>query len=268
MQNVVEVEAPEEGRHAVADLLFDDVEYVNTAPEREIIGFVEPSGEANPQKAVGERIRVGIVDDHAMVAEGLGVLLREQRDLEIVGIAATVAEAIELVDRRHPHVLLLDYRLPDGDGATAATEILRRWPSTKVVMLSAAGGDELLARSIEAGCSGFLPKDRSGQEVVSAVRAAYRGESLIPTAVLVGLLDRLRRAPQGKAGDLTHREFEVLRLLAKGMSTEGISSLLFLSEHTVRNHVRNILAKLGAHSKLEAVAVAARDGIITLEDRK
>jgi DNA-binding NarL/FixJ family response regulator len=164
-------------------------------------------------------------------------------------------------------VLLLDYRLPDGDGATAATEILRRWPSTKVVMLSAAGGDELLARSIEAGCSGFLPKDRSGHEVVSAVRAAYRGESLIPTSVLVGLLDRLRRAPQGKAGDLTQREFEVLRLLAKGMSTEGISSLLFLSEHTVRNHVRNILAKLGAHSKLEAVAVAARDGIISLEDR-
>ncbi|HXZ82271.1 MAG TPA: response regulator transcription factor [Acidimicrobiales bacterium] len=253
--------------HSPAETLLDDAEYVNAGPEREIIGFVESPGEAGSPRVAGERIRVGIVDDHAMVAEGLGVLLREERDLEIVGIAATVAEAIELVERRRPHVLLLDYRLPDGDGATAATEILRRWPSTKVVMLSAAGGDELLARSIEAGCSGFLPKDRSGHEVVSAVRAAYRGESLIPTAVLSGLLDRLRRAPQGKAGDLTQREFEVLRLLAKGMSTEGISSLLFLSEHTVRNHVRNILAKLGAHSKLEAVAVAARDGIISLEDR-
>jgi DNA-binding NarL/FixJ family response regulator len=267
MPNVVEVEAPEASIRPIAEMLLDDAEYVNVASEREITGLVEPSGEVSPQKVAGERIRVGIVDDHAMVAEGLGILLREQHDLEIVGIAATVAEAIELVERRHPHVLLLDYRLPDCDGPTAATEILRRWPSTKIVMLSAVGGDELLARSIEAGCSGFLPKDRSGRDVVSAVRAAYRGESLIPTLVLSGLLDRLRRTPQRKAGDLSLREFEVLCLVAKGMSTDGISSLLLLSEHTVRNHVRNILAKLGAHSKLEAVAVAARDGIISLEDR-
>jgi DNA-binding NarL/FixJ family response regulator len=258
MPNVVEVEAPEASIRPIAEMLLDDAEYVNVASEREITGLVEPSGEVSPQKVAGERIRVGIVDDHAMVAEGLGILLREQHDLEIVGIAATVAEAIELVERRHPHVLLLDYRLPDCDGPT---------PSTKIVMLSAVGGDELLARSIEAGCSGFLPKDRSGRDVVSAVRAAYRGESLIPTLVLSGLLDRLRRTPQRKAGDLSLREFEVLCLVAKGMSTDGISSLLLLSEHTVRNHVRNILAKLGAHSKLEAVAVAARDGIISLEDR-
>ncbi len=208
-------------------------------------------------------VRVGVVDDHAMVADGLRTLLSDETDIDVVGTAASVSEALDLVDLFHPDVLLLDYRLPDGDGASAAEEVLRRSPSTRVVMLSAAGGDELLARSIEAGCSGFLPKDRTGDEVVQAVRAAARGESLVPTDVLVGLVDRLKRAPKGKHGDLTPRELEILGMLAKGMSTEGISSALFLSEHTVRNHVRNILGKLGAHSKLEAVAVAARDGIIS-----
>lgn len=210
-------------------------------------------------------VRVGIVDDHAMVADGLKILLSEHADIDVVDTAATVAEALDLVDRFHPDVLLVDYRLPDGDGAAATTEVLRRSPSTRVVMLSAVGGDELLARSIEAGCSGFLPKDRSGEEVVRAVRAAARGESLVPTDVLVGLVDRLKRSPKAKHGDLTPRELEILGMLARGMSTEGISSSLFLSEHTVRNHVRNILGKLGAHSKLEAVAVAARDGIISLQ---
>ncbi|MGA8297200.1 MAG: response regulator transcription factor [Acidimicrobiales bacterium] len=214
---------------------------------------------------VAPAVRVAIVDDHAMVADGLKTLLSGHSDIEVVGTAATVAETLELVDRTHPDVLLLDYRLPDGDGASATSEVLRRSPSTRVVMLSAVGGDELLARSIEAGCSGFLPKDRSGEEVVQAVRAAARGESLVPTDVLVGLVDRLKRAPKGKHGDLTPRELEILGMLSKGMSTEGISSSLFLSEHTVRNHVRNILGKLGAHSKLEAVAVAARDGIISLQ---
>ena len=213
----------------------------------------------------GTPVRVGVVDDHAMVADGLKTLLSEHADIDVVGTAATAAEAIELVDRFQPDVLLLDFRLPDGDGAGVTEEVLRRSPSTRVVMLSAVGGDELLARSIEAGCSGFLPKDRSGDEVVHAVRAAARGESLVPTDVLVGLVDRLKRAPKGKHGDLTPRELEILGMLAKGMSTEGISSSLFLSEHTVRNHVRNILAKLGAHSKLEAVAVAARDGIVSLQ---
>ena len=117
----------------------------------------------------GSPVRVGIVDDHAMVADGLKTLLSEHADIDVVGTAATAAEAIELVDRFQPDVLLLDFRLPDGDGAGVTEEVLRRSPSTRVVMLSAVGGDELLARSIEAGCSGFLPKDRSGDEVVHAV---------------------------------------------------------------------------------------------------
>lgn len=214
------------------------------------------------------KIRVVVVDDHAMVAQGLSALLEDQDDLEVVGTAAGARQALTVVGDTRPDVVLVDYRLPDGDGASVTAEILRRWPDTKVVMLSAAGGDELLARAIEAGCSGFLPKERGAAEVVSAVRAAYRGESLIPTAALAGLLGRLRRTPQHGTNDLTARELEVLRMLAKGMSTERIREELYLSEHTVRNHVRNILVKLGAHSKLEAVAIAARQGIVSLSDRR
>lgn len=234
---------------------------------RGIIAPVQGANDGDGATSHSGPIRVAVVDDHAMVAEGLAMLLGGQEDLDVVGTAASVREGLELVERTRPHVVLLDYRLPDGDGASATSEILRRWPGTKVVMLSAAGSDELLARAIEAGCSGFLPKDRGADEVATAVRAAWRGESLIPTAVLAGLLGRLRRSTQGRAGELTPRELEVLRLLAKGMSTEGITSALFLSGHTVRNHVRNILNKLGAHSKLEAVALAARDGLVSLDER-
>jgi DNA-binding NarL/FixJ family response regulator len=211
-------------------------------------------------------IRVVIIDDHAMVAEGLSALLSEEPDLEVAGTASTVADAMSLLARTEPDVVLVDYRLPDGDGATASEQILKRWPSTKVIMMSAGAGSELLERALQAGCAGLLAKDRSGAEVQAAVRAAYRGESLIATDELTGLLGRLRRPGSRPAGRLSARELEVLRLLARGRSTDAISSQLFLSEHTVRNHVRNILTKLGAHSKLEAVSIAARDGIVSLDD--
>jgi DNA-binding NarL/FixJ family response regulator len=225
----------------------------------------QPSSNEAPR-----RVRVVVVDDHAMVAQGLAALLEQQDDLTVVGIALGARQSLSVVGETRPDVVRVDYRLPDGDGASVAAEILRRWPETRVVMLSAGGSetDDLLARAVEAGCSGFLAKERSAAEVVSAVRAAARGESLIPTAALAGLLGRLRRSPKHGTGDLTARELEVLRMLAKGMSTQQIRQELYLSEHTVRNHVRNILAKLGAHSKLEAVALAARKGIVTLAERR
>jgi DNA-binding NarL/FixJ family response regulator len=131
-------------------------------------------------------------------------------------------------------------------------------------MLSGIGRNDLLARAIEAGCSGLLAKTRPADEVVTAIRAASRGETVLRSDALAGLLDRLH----GKVTDeaLTARELGVLRILAKGRSTGAIASELFLSIHTVRNHVSNVLTKLGAHSKLEAVAIATRDGIIRLDE--
>jgi DNA-binding NarL/FixJ family response regulator len=150
----------------------------------------------------------------------------------------------------------MDYRLPDGDGISAVKSILDRWPDTHVVMLSGDDGHDLMARAIEAGCVGMLAKDRPIDELLSAIRSASRGELVFRADEMNRLLTHLRR--------LTQREIEVLRLLAEGLSTEKIASELFISIHTVRNHVSKILIKLGAHSKLEAVAIATRDKILNL----
>jgi DNA-binding NarL/FixJ family response regulator len=210
--------------------------------------------------------RVAVVDDHAMLAEGLAAGMAAEPDLTYVGCASTIAAAITLVEKEAPDVILMDYRLPDGDGVEATRELLKRWPHLKVVMLSGAGGPELVSRSIEAGCAGLIAKDRSARDVFSAVRAAARGESVLRTEDLALLLGRGKSSSGDNAAALTARELEVLKMLAKGLSTEAIAVELFVSIYTVRNHVGNILAKLGAHSKLEAVAAAARDGIISLTD--
>lgn len=213
-----------------------------------------------------ETITVAVVDDHLMVAEMLSLVITSQDDMRLVGVAHGVTEAIALVGAEEPRVLLMDFSLPDGDGIKAVSAIIERWPSTHVVMLSGSGTDDLLARAIEVGCVGYLTKDRPVEDVLRAIRSAARGESLFSAAELSKLLGRLRQSPSQSAEWLTARELEVLKLLAKGHSTEGIANQLFISINTVRNHVGRILNKLGAHSKLEAVAIAARDKLINLND--
>ena len=212
-------------------------------------------------------LTVAIVEDHAMVAEGLASALEVDPELAVVGIAGNLAEALELVRSRRPDVVLMDYRLPDGDGASGTADVKATSPETQVVMLTAMGGQDVLARAIEAGCSGFLHKTKPISDVRMALRRAGSGEALFAPDALADVVGRLRDrgAPLGPA--LTARELQVLTLLAEGASTDQIAADLFLSLHTVRNHVRNILGKLGAHSKLEAVAVATREGIVNLEDR-
>ena len=203
-----------------------------------------------------------VVDDHSMVAEGLSLIISAQSDMSFVGVASTVAEALLLVERERPQVVLMDYHLPDGDGVDAAAQILARWPKTNVVMLTGGSAKDLLARSIEVGCVGLLAKNRPGKDIIAAVRSASRGEPVLRTDELTSLLGRVRNPPKQPAQWLTTRELEVLQLLAEGRSTDDIVRDLFISVHTVRNHVRNILFKLNAHSKLEAVAMAVRDGIV------
>ncbi len=159
----------------------------------------------------------------------------------------------------------MDYRLPDGNGVDATEQILQRWPDAKILMLSGSEETEVLTRAFEAGCVGFLVKNRPWAEIVAAIRAISRGESVMRAEELAGLLNRLKNTTSGDAKWLTARELEVLTLLAKGRPTDVIAEELFLSTHTVRNHISNILSKLGAHSKLEAVAIAVRDGIISLD---
>jgi DNA-binding NarL/FixJ family response regulator len=210
------------------------------------------------------RTRVAIVEDHSMVAEGFARIVAAEKDFEVVGTAATLADAMELIESAAPEVVLMDYHLPDGDGSQATKDVLARFPNTKILMLSGSDDEEIVSRAMEAGCLGFLEKTRPAVDIVTSIRAVSRGELALRADDLAGLIERIR---DGGIGDgLTARELEVLHHLAKGESSEDIAAKLFVSVHTIRNHVQNILMKLNAHSKLAAVAAATRLGILRLDD--
>jgi two-component system, NarL family, nitrate/nitrite response regulator NarL len=213
-----------------------------------------------------KRIRVMLVDDHRLVTGPLAQILAREPDIVVVGVAATVAEARELA-RERLDVVLMDYRLPDGTGVDATRAIKARWPSAKVVMLTAAQDEETVLESIQAGADGYLTKDRAVGEVVAAVRAANAGETLLPRSVILDIARRVsaardRDAEVRRLEPLTKRELEVLRALTEGLSTPEICDRLFISPNTLRTHVQNIIGKLQVHSKLEAVAVGLRYGLV------
>lgn len=207
-------------------------------------------------------IRVLIVDDHAVFAQSITMILGSEEGFTIAGSAGNVSEAIEMAARLEPDVILMDLDLPDGDGASATQRIREHRPETRVVMLTASDSEDALLRAVEAGCSGFLTKHQAVREVVSAVRAVHEGEIVMPVAMLAGLLPKIRRESAPVASKLTSREEEVLQLVAQGLSNQAIADSLVVSLHTVRNHVQNINAKLDAHSKLEAVAKAVKAGLL------
>ena len=207
-------------------------------------------------------IRVLIVDDHEVVAASLARVLDEEPDLSTVGLAQTLAQARARVQTSSPDVLILDRRLPDGDGVAAIPELRALRPSMNVVVLTGASSDDVLVRALEAGAAGFLSKTRSLAEVTTAVRAAAQGEASISPELLARLLPRLTRTG-GTQPALTKREEEVLAMLAQGLSNASIAAELDVSVNTVRNHVANLSAKLGAHSKLEAMSIAIQRGLLS-----
>jgi DNA-binding NarL/FixJ family response regulator len=213
----------------------------------------------------GARIRVLIVDDHRLVAEGLASVFSQTEDISVAGIAGTAGEAIEMARLHEPDVVLMDYGLPDGNGAETAAHLRKERPETMVVMVTSFVDDAILLAAIEAGCCGYITKDRSSDEVVAAVRAASQGEALISPSMLGRLLPKLR--PGGRkvdVQDLSARELEILRLMADGLQNKQIASKAHVSINTIRNHVQSIFQKLDAHSKLEAVATAVKRGLIQL----
>ena len=208
------------------------------------------------------RIRVLFVEDHQLLADALTALLGREPDIEVAGVARTVAEAKTMAKDRLD-VVLMDYHLPDGTGAEATRAIKARWPAARVVMVTALTDDETVLESIQAGADGYLTKDRAAEDVVQAVRAAFAGETLLPRTVIVEIARRVAAARE--RGDerrmvepLTPRELEVLRSLTEGLSTPEICDRLFIAPNTLRTHVQNIMGKLRVHSKLEAVAFALR----------
>jgi DNA-binding NarL/FixJ family response regulator len=210
----------------------------------------------------GHPIRVLIVDDHDVLADSLAHVIEAEPDLESVGVAGTLAQAEAMIAETRPDVVLLDHSLPDGSGAEAIPRLRERHPAAQVVVLTASLADAVLVAAIENGATGFVVKTRSLGEVTSAVRAAAAGEAVIAPEVLATILPRLRPSGSAIREELTAREHEVLRLVAEGLTNAAIAAALSLSVHTVRNHISHLCAKLGAHSKLEALSVAMRQGML------
>ena len=209
-------------------------------------------------------IDVLIADDQVLLAQLLERVLGDAEGVRVVAVVGTAADACATARKLNPEVVLMDFRFPDGNGVQAATEILREVPDTKVVMLTAVEDDSIFLAAIQAGCSGFLTKHRALEDVEDAVRAVAGGEVLIAPDVLARVLRRVERDGADGTAELTPRELEVLALSAEGLTNPEIARRLVLSVKTVGNHVQNILAKLDSHSKLEAVTVAARRGLLTL----
>lgn len=212
--------------------------------------------------SVARPIRVLIVDDHEVLAASLARVLDEEPDMVSVGLAQNLAQARARVATETPDVLLLDRRLPDGDGVAAIPELRAIRPSMNIVVLTAADSDHVLVQAIEAGAAGFVSKTRGLGEVTAAVRAAAAGEAVISPEMLTRLLPKLTRSA-GPEPELTRREQEVLNMLAQGLSNAAIAEQLTVSVHTVRNHIANLSAKLGAHSKLEVLSIAIRRGLLS-----
>jgi two-component system nitrate/nitrite response regulator NarL len=216
-------------------------------------------------QAVADRppYRVLIVEDHQVVAEGLAVLLDEHPDLSVVGWAATGADAARLAETEPFDVAVVDYWLPDRTGAEAVADLRAHRPDAAMVFLSADDSDDVILAALEAGASGYLVKSASGADVAGAVRRAAEGEILMPARQLSALLARRReRARQQtersrQLASLTGRERQILGLMTEGMDNREIAARLGIGYATVRSHVRHLLGKLGARSKLEAVVRAA-----------
>src|SRR5690242_14198774 len=216
-------------------------------------------------------IRVLIADDHALFRRGLEMVLAEEDDIDIVGQASDGAEAVAVAGESLPDVVLMDIRMPKSSGIEACRATKEVAPSAKIVMLTISDEEEDLFEAIRAGASGYLLKDIPLDEVADTVRAVYGGQSLINPSMAGKLLTEFavlaRRAEseppqQVPAPKLTDREMQVLKLIARGMNNRDIAKELFISENTVKNHVRNILEKLQIHSRMEAVMVAVRDKLI------
>jgi two-component system, NarL family, response regulator DevR len=221
-------------------------------------------------------IRVFIIEDHRVVAEGLEMLLGDSTGLTVVASASTASEAKHTASRVDFDVALMDFRLPDGSGADAAVALRAIRPQASVVFLSADESEESLLAAVEAGAAGYLLKSGAGSQVVDAIRRAAEGEILIPSQRLAALLlsqrERLRAASERERsereeerllGDLTQRELEVLELIVQGLDNKSIGRRLSIGTGTVRAHVQHLLQKLGAHSKLEVAAWAVQQGLIT-----
>ena len=207
-------------------------------------------------------LRLLVVDDHEVVRQGLVSLLDRRDGFEVVAQAGTVADSIATAARFEPDVVIMDVRLPDGSGIEACREIRASRPQTRVVMLTSYPGEEAVLSAIIAGASGYLLKQIRGRELVTALEAVGRGESLLDSAVTEKVLERVRRIASGaesdELADLTVQERKILLLVAEGKTNKEIARDVFLSDKTVKNYVSSILSKLNLQRRAQAAAYVAK----------
>jgi DNA-binding NarL/FixJ family response regulator len=218
--------------------------------------------EEEPRGADGDDpVRVLIVEDHRVVAEGLAALINSQSDMKVVGNVGTVAACLDAATELAPDVVLLDFRLPDGTGPDAAAAIRAVRPISKMIFLTREDTDAARFAAVQSGASAFLHKSRAAAEVVSAIRDVARGKMLITPRTIATLLAK-RRGIEAQLERLTPREKEVLRLMAEGLPSRQIAADMGISYTTVRTHIRSVGSKLAVHSKLEAIVKARELGLI------
>jgi DNA-binding NarL/FixJ family response regulator len=238
-----------------------------TLPAEHAPGAVAPA--AAVATSASDVIRVLIADDQALFRRGLFVVLGTEELIEVIAEAENGEEAVTRATELAPDVVLMDVRMPKLSGIEATRQIRELLPATKILILTVSDDQEDLFEAVKAGANGYLLKEISVEEVAEAIRAVMKGQSLIPPSMASKLLNEFtslaRRAAQQEqipTPVLTTRELEVLRLVAKGMSNKDVAEELFISENTVKNHVRNILEKLHLHSRMEAVMYAVRKRLL------
>jgi DNA-binding NarL/FixJ family response regulator len=208
-------------------------------------------------------VRVFLLDDHEVVRRGVHDLLDAEPDLTVVGEAGTVAQALARVPALRPDVAVLDVRLPDGDGVSVCRELRSRMPELACLMLTSFDDEEALLDAIMAGASGYVLKQISGTDLVSAVRTVASGQSMLDPGATTRLMARLRggRAEEQQSSvlpDLTDREREILALIGEGLTNRQIGQRLYLAEKTVKNHISRLLAKLGVERRVQAAVIATQ----------
>ena len=222
-----------------------------------------------------DAIRVLICDDHALFRRGLIMVLESEEGIDVVAEAEDGEEAIIKAEEAAPDVVLMDVRMPRMSGIEATRAIADAVPSAKILMLTVSDEEDDLYEAIKAGANGYLLKEISVEEVAEAIRAVVQGQSLISPSMASKLLNefnslakKAEERQQYPAPALTSRELEVLKLVAKGMSNREIADELYISENTVKNHVRNILEKLHLHSRMEAVIYAVKERLLDIRDEE
>ena len=208
------------------------------------------------------KIRLVIVDDHALFREGLASIIGLEADIEVSGLAGSVQEAVEVVPKLKPDIVLMDFSLPDGTGADATRKVLEKYPDCKIIFLTMSEEDENLFAAIRSGAKGYLLKNMSPSKLVATIRSVQEGESALSRSMTLRLMEELSRTrePENREDpsltNLTRREVDVLRELASGMSNQEIANKLYLSQNTVKYHVHSILEKLNLPDRRAAARFA------------